>query len=640
MMRVEYAYCSSVGPVREQNEDYCACWQPASAEERQRKGSIVVLADGVGGQGQGELASMLAVEEAVNCFKESRPDAPLSRLLTQIFDAANLAVYTAGMDQRKNGNSEGRMATTLTAAIFRYNQLAIGHVGDCRVYLLKNGRGERLTSDHSYAGVQLKLGLITVEEARTSEYRCVLTRTVGKDPFIRPDTHVVQLAPGDKVIQCCDGLHAFVSEEEIVDVATNRPPEQACRDLVELATRRGTDDNITVQIVHVRAVDNVWFFRGAPVPLTKKTEEKKMASEAQVGDVLDGRFQLTDVIARSGMATIFKAKDQKDDRAVAIKIPLMQYESDPSFYTRFEREEEIGSKLKHPYILRVEPVPDKSRPYLVMELLEGQTLGNFMRAIRPLPIADALKIASRISEALIYLHDHDVIHRDLKPENVMILNDGSIRLMDFGIARTSSGRRLTFGGFQPAMGTPDYMAPEQVRGKRGDARTDIYSLGAILYEMITGQSAFSGDNPLMVMNARLSGDPAAPRTINPQISPQVEEVVLKAMARQPSDRYSSAAELKNDLNNPDQVRVTGRASRLVASSPVRSRMRSMRTVLLGVLIPIAAMGGFLLSTHLHRGADPAASTSQPSATATSPTTLRSSDSAPRRAVPRVPVNAK
>ncbi len=131
------------------------------------------------------------------------------------------------------------------------------------------------------------------------------------------------------------------------------------------------------------------------------------------------------------------------------------------------------------------------------------------------------------------MHDHEVIHRDLKPDNIMICNDGSIRIMDFGIAKLEGMRRLTFGGFTPAMGTPDYIAPEQVKGKRGDARTDIYSLGALLYEMVTGVPPFEGATPFIIMNARLTGDPPAPRKRNPNISPQVEEIILHAMERQP-----------------------------------------------------------------------------------------------------------
>lgn len=242
---------------------------------------------------------------------------------------------------------------------------------------------------------------------------------------------------------------------------------------------------------------------------------------------------------------------------------------------------------------------EKSRPYIVMEYLEGQTLGHVMNAMRPMPEADALKLVSRICEALHYMHEHDVVHRDLKPDNIMICNDGSIRIMDFGIAKFEGQRRLTFGGFTPAMGTPDYMAPEQVKGKRGNARTDIYSLGAILYEMVTGSVPFEGANPFIIMNSRLSGDPEAPRKRNPNISPQVEEIILHAMSRNPQDRYATAVDMKHELDHPDVVHVTGRAERLVKPNPVTGNMRRYRLVAICMAIPIIVFIIAWSTKHVH-----------------------------------------
>ena len=206
----------------------------------------------------------------------------------------------------------------------------------------------------------------------------------------------------------------------------------------------------------------------------------------------------------------------KPARRSRLKVPYLQIESDPAGFDRFRREEEIGLQLNHPYILKIIRVEKKSRPYMVMEYLEGQTLSELLKNVQPLPEPDAVKIASRICEALDYMHQHGVVHRDLKPQNIMLCNDGSIRIMDFGIAKALASRRLTFVGFTPAMGTPDYMAPEQVRGSRGDQRTDIYSLGAILYEMATGEPPFGGDSAYVIMNARVTGDPVAPRKAEPQ----------------------------------------------------------------------------------------------------------------------------
>jgi serine/threonine-protein kinase len=172
--------------------------------------------------------------------------------------------------------------------------------------------------------------------------------------------------------------------------------------------------------------------------------------------------------------------------------------------------------------------------------------------------------------------------------------------MDFGIAKTMALKRITFGGFSPTMGTPDYMAPEQIKGKRGDERTDIYSLGAILFEMVTGQVPFQGPNAFAVMNARLSGDPPAPRELNSELSPQVEEVILHALEREPEDRYSSALAMKADLDDPKKVRLSGRSERLVAPTPWKSRFRFFRLAAISIAVPVVA---FLLFWWMfsHRG---------------------------------------
>jgi serine/threonine-protein kinase len=251
-------------------------------------------------------------------------------------------------------------------------------------------------------------------------------------------------------------------------------------------------------------------------------------------------------------------------------------------------------------LLKFIPVENRSRPYIVTEYLRGYTLSHLLNNVRPLPEKDALKFAVRICEALEHMHEHQVIHRDLKPQNIMVCYDGTIRIMDFGIAKAAEGRRITFTGFTPSMGTPDYMAPEQVKGKRGDERTDIYSLGAILYEMATGFTPFEGENPFVIMNARVASDPVAPTLRNPQLSPQVEEIILHAMAREPAQRYPSATALKTDLADPGQVELTGRVARLQTSQPWQSAWRRQRTVILLILIPLLAVIAAAILIALHR----------------------------------------
>src|SRR5262245_35315668 len=336
-------------------------------------------------------------------------------------------------------------------------------------------------------------------------------------------------------------------------------------------------------------------------PSQEDSSQLSTSDEFHIGHVLDERFQITQLISRSGMSSVYKATDLSTGKPVALKVPFMQFESDPTTFSRFEREEAIGKVLDHPYILRVVPVERKSRPYMAMEFLEGQTLRQLLSTTGKLPVNDALKIASRVCEALDYMHHHDMVHRDLKPENIMLCKDGSLRIMDFGIAKVSGMRRLTFGGFSPALGTPDYMAPEQVKGKRGDHRTDIYSLGAVLFEMVTGTVPFEGSTPFQIMNARVAGDPVAPRAINPDTSPEVEEIVLHAMERNPDERYQSAAAMKAELDAPQTIKLAGRDERLKAPALLKPRSPQLRVLVLSLLLAVIVAGLFFVFVYRLRG---------------------------------------
>jgi len=284
-------------------------------------------------------------------------------------------------------------------------------------------------------------------------------------------------------------------------------------------------------------------------------------TELSPGQRLD-QYEIVDVIARSGMATIFRSTDLESGQTVVLKVPHLQYESDMVFHERFLREEQIGQRLDHPGVIKVLRPRQKSRMYLVMEYVEGELLSERLKRERRLPIQDALALALQVADVLVYLHEHSVVHRDLKPENIMLLADGNLKLMDFGIALDTTLRKMTWAGLSQTMGTPDYMAPEQVKGLRGDGRTDIYSLGAILYEALTGEVPFSGDNVYAAMRSKVREAPTPPRRIRPEIPVTVEEIVLHALETDPRDRFESALELREALAHPASVVVTNRATRL------------------------------------------------------------------------------
>jgi serine/threonine-protein kinase len=233
-------------------------------------------------------------------------------------------------------------------------------------------------------------------------------------------------------------------------------------------------------------------------------------------------------------------------------------EADPVLFERFQREEEIGAKLDHPGVMKVFADREHSVVYMVMEWVEGRLLRQILIDQRKLPIERAALIAQRILDALQYIHAHGVVHRDLKPENVMVDSEDHIKLIDFGIAAKSGARRLTFAKLSQVMGTPDYIAPEQVKGKRGDARTDIYAMGVMLYEMLTGKTPWRGPNAFAIMNDRLLNNPVPPREINPEITPELQEIIYRAMERDPKNRYATAREFAHDLEHPEQVGVEDR----------------------------------------------------------------------------------
>jgi serine/threonine protein phosphatase PrpC len=585
-----------VGPARKLNEDFVGFWQPEGEAERLQRGAIAVLADGVGGMQKGEVASRMAVETAISVFQRINPANTPKQILRQIFETANLEIYEAGMADPE----KGRMATTLTACIFRDKELSIAHVGDTRVYLVRQEQLRRLTDDHSYTAMQVKLRLISEHEARASRLRSMLTRSLGPEPIVQFDFKRLKLMSRDRVVQCTDGLYCFLNDGEISEGVDRLNMDEICPYLIALAERRGTDDNLTVQVVQVdRLVEPKY---DQPISILKKTgggHPTIMTNEVKPGETLDGRFEIDSVISRSGMASIYKAKDLETGNTVAVKIPYMQLESDPGSFARFQREAEIGELLNHPNILKFIKVPNKSRPYIVTEYLEGKSLSEVMNEVRPLPIPDAIQIASYICGALAHMHEHKVVHRDLKPQNIMICDDGSLRIIDFGIAKSTEMRRLTFAGFTPAMGTPDYMAPEQVKGKRGDERTDIYSLGAVLYEMTTGSVPFEGPNPFIVMNARLSGDPVAPRKVNPEISEELEEIILHAMEREPHKRYPSAAAMKAELDDPESIKITERHRQLTSPKVWKTRWQGSRLIVISALLPLLLFGTALFFTRCH-----------------------------------------
>ncbi len=314
-------------------------------------------------------------------------------------------------------------------------------------------------------------------------------------------------------------------------------------------------------------------------------------------------YEIIRMLGHGGMNHVYHARDMLNQQDVVLKIPNDDLIGNIAVFERYRREAEIGSRLEHPRIQHLlNTGEERSDDYLVVEYIRGRTLRAVLdeHAPEPLPPGEAIRIALQVCDALAYAHEHGVFHRDIKPENIMIVDNGDIKIIDFGIALLEGARRVTWRGLSGTVGTPDYMSPEQLRGERGSAASDIYAAGVVLYEMLCGHTPFERENIFAVMNDHISQDPPSILQFNPQISPPLATVVMHAIRRDPEKRYKSMRDMLHDLANPDDVII----DRYEPDAPVVSGHRRLAIqaalIILVILILVIAFG--FLAQFLHHAA--------------------------------------
>ncbi|MBA3277836.1 MAG: Stk1 family PASTA domain-containing Ser/Thr kinase, partial [Geodermatophilaceae bacterium] len=268
--------------------------------------------------------------------------------------------------------------------------------------------------------------------------------------------------------------------------------------------------------------------------------------------MLGQRYEVGEVLGRGGMAEVHRGRDIRLGREVAIKVLRSDIARDPTFQARFRREAQAAASLNHPAIVAVYDTGEDSVaagdvPYIVMEYVEGATLRDVLKDEGVMDVQAAMTFAADICAALDFSHRNGIVHRDVKPGNVMITPGGAVKVMDFGIARAVSDSSATMTSTAAVIGTAQYLSPEQARGESVDARSDVYSAGCLLFELVTGGPPFTGDSPVAVAYQHVREDPRPPSTINPAVPPSLDAIVLKAMSKNPANRYQSAAEMRTDL---------------------------------------------------------------------------------------------
>jgi len=305
--------------------------------------------------------------------------------------------------------------------------------------------------------------------------------------------------------------------------------------------------------------------------------------------MLGDRYEIGDVIGRGGMAEVHEGRDLRLGRRVAVKILRPDLAKDPTFQARFRREAQSAASLNHPNIVAVydtgEDVLTSANgervvvPYIVMEYVDGMTLRQLLASGRRLLPERALEITAGILAALDYAHRHGIVHRDIKPANVMLTRTGDVKVMDFGIARAMNDTGTTMTSASAVMGTAQYLSPEQARGEVVDARSDLYSAGVLLYELLTGRPPFTGDSPVSIAYQHVSEMPVPPSQVDPGVTAQVDSVVLQALAKRTEDRYQTAADFRADVE------------RAIAGAPVTAAVQAVTSQHTQMMPPVVAAGG-------------------------------------------------
>ena len=323
--------------------------------------------------------------------------------------------------------------------------------------------------------------------------------------------------------------------------------------------------------------------------------------------MLGGRYELGELLGHGGMADVRKATDLRLGRAVAVKMLRTDLARDATFQARFRREAQSAASLNAPSVVAVYDTGEDELegvrvPYIVMEYVEGQTLRELLRQGERLMPNRALEITTGVLGALEYSHRQGIIHRDIKPANVMLATNGDVKVMDFGIARAVADSGATMTQTANVLGTAQYLSPEQARGETVDARSDVYSTGCLLYELLTGRPPFQGESPVAVAYQHVRENPLPPSTLNPDIGPEADAIVMKALTKNPANRYQSAAEMRTDINRALQG-ATVAAPPVMAEPPTqaltaitepeeeeKSRKGAYWALAIGVILAIAVLG--------------------------------------------------
>lgn len=537
MLEVRSGQASERGR-RETNDDY------ASVRENDGGARTVVaaIADGVSGAG-GRFAAETVVRGFLDGFQSEPATLTVERGATRVLAAMNRWVHAQGeQDALRRG-----MATTFTAAILRGRRLHSVHVGDTRTYRLRNGALTLLTRDHT---------------RDHPDMRHVLIRAVGLEETIRPDYSASDLIPHDRYLLCCDGVHASLKSDQLQKLLAERTaPDEVAQRIVSAALEAGSHDNVTAVVLDVLAVP-----AADRLDLEAVIADLTISELPKVGDTVDG-FRLEEQVSDGRYSRLFRAEDSVNKREVIVKFPHPRVMAEAAYRNAFVREAWVASQVRSPYVCEVIELPAgrQTRLYSVMPFYAGETLEQRLKRAPRVSLEEGVRIGILLAKAVYALNRRDIVHRDIKPDNVMLAADGSLRLLDLGVARLPG---LEAAPDETIPGTPSYMAPELFEGQAGDARSDVYALGVTLYRL------FSGHYPYGEVEAFSRPRFAKRSALNqyrPDLPVWLDVLLARATAVDPAQRVGDAMELAIELehNLAHAPRVVAQRQSLYERNPLR-----------------------------------------------------------------------
>ena len=530
---------------KNENQDACGI-RIAEGQQLQTKGIAIAIADGMSGSDAGREASQACVQGFLNDYFSTPETWTVQTSAQKIIAALNHWLH--GNGQRKYQSHKG-MVTTLSAMVLKSNTGFIFHVGDTRIYRLRGNEFKQLTHDH---------------RVQINDNKTLLSRAVGIDVRLDIDYKSIPLEVGDTFVMLTDGIHEFVNDSVITEVVQSNPDDLnlAAKLITEQAIKNKTNDNVTCQIIQITSLpgENEKEFY-------QKITELPFPPILEPGMILDG-YKILRHLFSNKRTEVYLAQDTETQDRVVLKAPSVNYDDDAEYISLFLHEEWAGRRITNSHVMKVLEIHRKRTAlYYIAEHIEGRTLRQWIEDEPRANINTVRDFIEQISRGLRAFHRLEMIHQDLKPENIIIDGNGTLKIIDFGSTKIAGIDEISTPiKFNNVIGTINYTAPEYHIGSTGSNRSDIFSLGVITYELLTGRLPYGKE---LTAKNMLKVNYISIKRYKPEIPVWVDKAIEKAVHISPEQRFTTLSEFIYALNNADSQLVNNDFVPLIKRNPIR-----------------------------------------------------------------------